>query len=172
MTEMAEVRSPEEIRTVVDLAREIWTEHYVPIIGQAQVDYMLAGFQSEAAVADQIREGYRYFVIRADGRPAGYLAVAADPSTRRMLLSKIYVLKSQRGRGLGRTAIACVEELCRETGMEVLWLRVNKNNQDSIGVYERCGFVKTGVVVSDIGNGFVMDDFQLEKRVRRVPAPA
>jgi len=44
----------------VNLAREIWTDHYVPIIGQAQVDYMLDTFQREEAIAAQLAGGYEY----------------------------------------------------------------------------------------------------------------
>lgn len=165
MTDCVEVRSPEEIRTVVELAREIWTEHYTPIIGRAQVDYMLARFQSEKAVAAQIREGYRYFLIRLDGAPAGYLAVVPDSASRRLLLSKLYVRAALRGRGLGRAATAFAEQLGRDGGMNLLWLRVNRHNAASIRAYEAMGFVKTAALVSDIGEGFFMDDFQMEKRL-------
>ena len=41
MTRFERVRSPEQIAAVTRLAREIWQEHYLPIIGQAQVEYML-----------------------------------------------------------------------------------------------------------------------------------
>jgi diamine N-acetyltransferase len=44
------VRSEEQIAEVARRAREIWLDHYVPIIGREQVDYMLDKFQSERAV--------------------------------------------------------------------------------------------------------------------------
>jgi hypothetical protein len=40
------------------LARGIWNEHYVPIIGQVQFDCMFDRFQSAEAVAGRIAEGY------------------------------------------------------------------------------------------------------------------
>ncbi len=57
MTEPTRVRSREQIGDVVNLAREIWTDHYVPIIGREQVDYMLEKFQSEKAIATQLADG-------------------------------------------------------------------------------------------------------------------
>jgi RimJ/RimL family protein N-acetyltransferase len=42
---------------------------------------------------------------------------------------------------------------------------VNKNNVNSIKVYEKLGFKKTGPVIQDIGNGFVMDDYKMEKDI-------
>ena len=49
------------IEIIESLAREIWTEHYIPVIGREQVDYMLARFQSRQAIGEQIRSGVRYF---------------------------------------------------------------------------------------------------------------
>jgi diphthamide synthase (EF-2-diphthine--ammonia ligase) len=37
------------IGIVESLAKEIWIEHYTPIIGRPQVDYMLENFQSSQA---------------------------------------------------------------------------------------------------------------------------
>ena len=49
-----------QIETVVELAKEIWTEHYVPIIGIEQVEYMLAKSQSFDAISNQIaNEGFK-----------------------------------------------------------------------------------------------------------------
>ena len=170
MSEIREVTRPADIAVVARLADEIWNEHYVPIIGQAQVDYMIGKFQSEAAIAEQIRGGYLYFLISDGGEDAGYLGLLPDERALRMLLSKIYVRKDRRGEGLGRAMMALAEDLCRRMRLECLWLTVNKNNRDSIAAYERMGFANVGPVVQDIGGGFVMDDFRMEKRISREKA--
>ena len=41
---------PRDIALIAGLARQIWTEHYTPIIGAAQVEYMLGRFQSQSAI--------------------------------------------------------------------------------------------------------------------------
>ena len=71
-----------------------------------------------------------------------------------------------QGRGLGRSVIAFAEKRCAEAGQRTLWLTVNKNNVGSIAFCERLGYEKETVVVSDIGGGFVMDDYIMAKRVR------
>ena len=43
-----------------------------------------------------------------------------------------------------------------------MWLTVNKNNISAVSVYEKRGFKKIGEGVTDIGNGFVMDDFYFQ----------
>jgi diamine N-acetyltransferase len=159
------VASPADVAETARLADVIWREHYLPIIGRQQVDYMLAKFQSAQAIAAQVADGYEYYLIVHHGQRAGYAAVAADGDTSSLLLSKIYVGKSLRGHGLGKKALAFIEDLCRQRGIRTIWLTVNKNNTASIAWYERVGFVNAGPIIQDIGGGFVMDDFKMEKTI-------
>ena len=156
------VASPEQIAAVVVLARETWTQHYVPIIGAAQVEYMLAKFQSAEAIARQIAaEGYEYYLAPNEG----YLALVPDVAKQSMLLSKIYVRAAARGTGLGRALAEFAERRCSELGCNELWLTVNRHNLGSIAFYERLGFRKNRAVATDIGGGFVMDDWWMAKSV-------
>lgn len=163
MHNIIEVRSEKQIAEVTDLAEEIWREHYTPIIGREQVDYMLEKFQSEKAISEQIAGTYEYFMLVHNDESAGYLAIVPDLQNGSFLLSKIYVKKSLRGHGLGRKMLEFTEDLCRNRQIKNIWLTVNKNNTDSISWYSRMGFKNTGPTVQDIGGGFVMDDFRMEK---------
>lgn len=166
--DLERVKTPAQIAAAAALAKEIWTQHYVPLIGLAQVEYMLAKFQSAAAIARQIAaEGYEYYL--APG--AGYLALVPDPEKKSALLSKIYVKAELRGTGLGRALVEFAQKRCAELGCGELWLTVNRNNAGSIAFYERMGFRKTRAVVTGIGGGFVMDDWRMAKDVWD-PAPA
>ena len=162
-TKFQPVHSEEQIAEVVRLAREIWQEHYLPIIGQQQVDYMLETFQSPGALAKQISEGYEYYLAAQDGLNAGYLAILTNLRDSSLLLSKLYVRKATRGLGLGKDMLKFVEDLCSKRGIKTIWLTVNKNNAGSIAWYSRMGFCNVGPVVADIGGGFIMDDFKMEK---------
>lgn len=165
MVVIHKVETPTQIAEVARLAREIWREHYTPIIGLAQVEYMLGLFQSEAAIAQQLAEGFVYFLAEEQQRHVGYAAIRRDPKARSLFLSKIYVRRSARGHGAGREMLREVVRVAREDRAEKIWLTVNRNNTKSIAWYTRMGFVKTGSVVQEIGGGFVMDDFQMEKRL-------
>jgi ribosomal protein S18 acetylase RimI-like enzyme len=155
------VSTEDQIAIVESLAREIWTEHYTPMIGAKQVEYMLSRFQSRQAISEQIKAGVLYFLIMDDSAPIGYIAV--QPKGNELFLSKIYVRCSQRGRGYGRKAIQFSETLAKERHLDKIVLTVNKNNIHSIKAYERTGFKNTGSLVQDIGSGFVMDDYKMEK---------
>lgn len=164
MMVMRSVDSTAQIGDVVRLAREIWQEHYAGLIGQEQVDYMLAKFQSDAAIAAQIGAGYAYYLMIYDGEPVGYFAVVPEPVASRMLLSKIYISAGVRGKGIGRQALEFVEGLCRQQGLQTLWLTVNKHNP-TLAWYRRRGFSCADSIIQDSGGGFVMDDYRMEKRV-------
>ncbi|MDA7962830.1 MAG: GNAT family N-acetyltransferase [Gammaproteobacteria bacterium] len=157
-----EVSTEADIDAVAVLANEIWREHYEPIIGLAQVEYMLEKFQSAAAIAAQIaEEGFCYYLIGADGDgDVGYLGFQREGAV--MFLSKLYVKKSARGQGYGARAVEFLRGLAREQGMEKIRLTVNKGNALAIAAYERAGFTRTGELVIDIGGGYVMDDFVFE----------
>lgn len=166
MIEIVEVKAANEIDVVVELANRIWNEYYTPIIGKEQVDYMLSKFQSREAMQKQIEEkGYRYFLSLYGGKHAGYFAIQPDDEKASMFLSKLYVVKEFRGRGIGRASVSHVEDICKNSGLDSIWLTVNKYNEDSIKAYKKLGFVIVEAVVQDIGNGFVMDDYIMEKKV-------
>ena len=154
----------EALKEISVLADEIWHEHFTPIIGEKQVDYMLEKFQSYQAIANQVKEdGYEYFQFLYDGEEAGYLAIKEEPE--RLFLSKIYVKKSFRGRKIASQAIRFLADRCREKGVSAIWLTVNRENKNSIAAYETMGFVRTKEQKADIGNGFYMDDYIMEKPV-------
>jgi len=44
-----------------------------------------------------------------------------------------------------------------------LSLTVNKNNNIALRAYEKLGFVNHGPLETDIGEGYIMDDFLMRK---------
>ncbi len=150
---------------VQDLAERIWREHYTPIIGSEQVEYMLGRFQSAPAIAEQIGNGFVYYLLLHQGAAAGYLAYVPGLWEAGLQLSKLYVLRDYRGKGLGKAGLEHVQKDCQQLGLDLIWLTVNKHNQASISWYKRMGFAYARSLVTDIGGGFVMDDYMLQKRV-------
>lgn len=153
-----------ELEALAVLAREIWYEHYVPLIGRAQVDYMVSKFQSAAAMHAQIRDGYEYFILRRNRDAVGYFAVRARHAESSVFLSKFYLRREARGSGTGRACMEFIEQLTRRRGFGRIGLTVNKRNP-AVNVYERMGFRIVADLVTDIGAGFVMDDFRMEKEL-------
>ncbi len=150
-----------DVAVLATLAAEIWREYYTSLIGVQQVDYMVERFQSEAAIRQQVADGYEYFMV-GGLQPVAYFAVQARPAEGALFISKFYVRGRERGRGTGRVCMEFIERLARDRGLSVLWLTVHKRNP-SVQVYQRLGFEIVADIVTDIGDGFVMDDFRMEK---------
>ena len=140
-------------------ATEIVREHFDPIIGTAQNDYMLAMFQSPSAIRDQVRNGYRYYTVLSDGVRAGFLAFY--PRGKEMYLSKFYVHASMRGRHLAGAMLGFVKQAAHKEGLTAITLNVNRDNQDVISIYRHLGFTCIREEKNDIGGGFYMDDLVL-----------
>ncbi|MFC4099056.1 GNAT family N-acetyltransferase [Paenibacillus xanthanilyticus] len=158
------VNSEENIAELARLASDIWREYYIAIITMEQIEYMIGKFQSAAAITDQIeRQGYEYYAIQGDGAAVGYLSV--KPEEGKLFLSKFYVAKAYRGRGYASQAMAFLEQLCQARSLSHIWLTVNRHNEASIAVYEKKGFRVVREQVADIGGGFVMDDYVMEKEI-------
>lgn len=138
-------------------AKEIWNEHFLPIIGQEQVDYMLNKFQSEQAIKQQMTEGVQYIGAYVDSKLVGYSCYKLE--SERLFISKLYVKKECRGLGAGRAMFNHELKLARENGKSALYLTVNKQNELAINIYKHLGFYVEDSAVTDIGGGFVMDDY-------------
>ena len=156
------VSTSEDLQTTAQLAHKIWNQHYKPIIGQDQVNYMVDKFQSVSAITKQLKEGYQYFLIEYQSEPCGYLALVPNKSENKLMISKIYVDIDYRGLSLGKKLLEFTIKKAKTKGFKTIWLTVNKNNTNAIKWYDKKGFKIKEEIVMDIGNGFVMDDYLLE----------
>lgn len=157
-TQMVEVKTKDQIERTAAIADEIWHEWFPRILSAEQIDYMVEKFQSAEAMTKQItEENYRYFIIRKGDSCIGYTAVKPDGNS--LFLSKIYIKKEFRGNGYSKEVFEFLKNICREEGFTSIWLTVNKHNESSIAVYKKIGFELFGEDVTDIGNGYVMDDY-------------
>ncbi|MDP8212343.1 MAG: GNAT family N-acetyltransferase [Candidatus Zapsychrus exili] len=151
------------INIVESLANEIWRNHYIPMIGEPQVDYMLAKFQSSVAIESQIRNGYDYYLLDQNKEYIGYFALVQKCEN--LFLSKLYVRIDKRGLGYGRKAIEFIAEEARQRDLKAIDLVVNKKNENTIEAYKKFGFSITGEIICDVGEGFVMDDYKMKKEI-------
>ena len=153
----------EDIPVIQDLSSCIWREHYPGIITHAQIDYMLGTMYASGVIHDEIlNKGYRYVVAMMGQEAVGYFAYRFEDPDQAVMISKLYLLPSLHGKGIGSRMLGYVKEDALRMGAKLLYLFVNKNNTKAIRSYERFGFVKARAVITDIGSGFVMDDYRME----------
>lgn len=178
MIEFIPVHRGAEQRMVVELADEIWNEYYPAIIGQEQTTYMLDKFQSLAAIKQGMDyESHDYWLITSDeagytgytteegrnviGYACGYMA----PIEKRYYISKVYLQKPYRGKGYMVDIERFLRVKAMGSGMMIMSLRTNKKNEQAIAAYKSVGFEIIDEIQTDIGEGFMMDDYVMEKSV-------
>jgi len=162
MPKVIQVESKPEIDAVVELAFSIWNQHFVPIIGQDQVNYMLKKFQSFDSIRSQIKDGYEYYLLELENEFAGYIGLVPDKKKKKLMISKFYILNEHRGGGHGKYLLNLVKDICIKNEIFTIWLTVNRFNLNTINWYQRTGFEIVDEVKADIGGGFYMDDYIME----------
>ncbi|WP_424244461.1 ribosomal protein S18 acetylase RimI-like enzyme [Elusimicrobium posterum] len=160
--EIIKVNPGEEqiFKDIEKMARDIWTEHYAFLHADGQNDYMLEKFQSYEVIKKQIETGeLYYYIVKEDGDYAGYFAIA--PKNGSMYLSKLYVYKHFRGRGISKAILEFIKQQAKAQNLKEITLNVNRNNT-SVAAYKKLGFQVYNEAARDIGNGYVMDDFDMK----------
>jgi ribosomal protein S18 acetylase RimI-like enzyme len=148
------------------LARRIWAQCYREIISQEQIDYMLdQRFSMPGLRCELLGEAHQYWMILSAEEAVGYGVLSLPPVDQRCRIQQVYIDASVRGLGLGRRLLDIMIKEAVLKGAQKVWLSVNRNNADAIEFYRHLGFSQIGTVVTDIGKGFVMDDFRMEKSV-------
>jgi GNAT superfamily N-acetyltransferase len=159
-----EVIEPVSLPIVRDLAHRIWPQAYANIISPAQIDYMMLHRYNLPVMERQMREErMTYALIHVWGAPAGYLAAEPREHSSELFLHKLYLLPEAHGRGVGATTLHWLTQFARDRGLAHIRLRVNRQNAPAIRAYLRAGFTFEQDLVTDIGDGFVMDDHMMVK---------
>ena len=148
-----------DIPLIRDLAHRIWWTHYPGIITPAQIEFMLGLMYSpEALEAQMTREGIRFWLVRAEQEVCGFMAVSGKDGGD-YFLHKFYLDSTRQRQGLGAAAFQAFLE--QHSDLRELRLTVNRRNFKSINFYFKVGFIIEKCVDIPIGQGFVMDDFQM-----------
>lgn len=160
---------PEELPTVQKLAHAIWLACYPGIIPDGQIHYMLSIWYQPGSMAHEMNaRDVWYALVEVEARGAvGYISVEKLMAEPVLFINKLYLLPEVHGLGLGGLTLRWSEDRARDMNCRAVRLRVNKRNAIAIRSYLRHGFRFVEDVVSDIGSGYVMDDYVMEKPVRR-----
>lgn len=148
-----------DCKLIYDLALEIWNTHYIPIIGQQQVDYMLSTLYSENSLMKQMEGGQEFTLIYLDELAIGYFSLSRKENV--SFLHKFYIDSTKQQLGIGTTVLN--EIISKSNGATSIELTVNRKNFKTINFYFKNSFRIKSVEDFDIGNGYFMNDFVMEK---------
>lgn len=153
----------EDIPVIQEIAEKTWPEAYGGIISVEQIDYMLKKMYNKGELLSQFQQGYTFLMADQGGKDLGFAVFSILDSTLRIFkLHKLYVLPEAHGKGVGKLLINEVVNLARKAGGESLELNVNRDNK-ATAFYERAGFTVKETIDLDIGNGFLMNDYVMQK---------
>lgn len=162
-----QVRKREHIQEIAALAINVWHATFDSILPAGQVEYMIGQFQTEDAIAKQIASnGYVYYQIKIDDELVGYFGIQISEG--KLFLSKLYLDPRMQRHGLASLAIQKMKSICAMANLPSIWLTVNRHNEQAIKVYQHLGFETVREQKTDIGNGYVMDDYVMELKIENV----
>lgn len=171
--------TPAEYETIRQIAHATWPDTFGEILSAEQIEYMLSLMYNVDELAKQVANGvvFRLLVEAGPTRatagagyfegaptrftPVGYVGYQPDYLPNTTKIHKIYLLPSTQGKGYGRALINEVVAIARKAGQAKLRLDVNYQNK-AIGFYEYLGFEKIERCNTDIGNGYLMEDWIME----------
>ncbi|MBI5856822.1 MAG: GNAT family N-acetyltransferase [Sphingobacteriales bacterium] len=155
--------SADDIPLIRELTFQIWPQTYAAIISPEQIDYMLNMMYSESSLKKQMNDGSQFIIVYENERPVGFASYQEiKPSV--FKLHKIYILADQQGKGTGRFVIDHILSEIKKAGAASLQLQVNRHNK-ARSFYEKLGFTVIEEADFDIGNGYFMNDYVMEKKL-------
>lgn len=152
-----------DIHLIRELTYKVWPQTYANMLSKEQIDYMLNLMYSEESLKQQMQEGSQFLIISDKEEPVGFASVKQTDSTT-FKLDKIYILQSQQGKGTGRFFLDYIIKEKQKKGASKLWLQVKRDNP-ARNFYEKYGFEITREADFDIGNGYYMQDYIMEKNI-------
>ena len=124
----------------IDLIREltfkVWPQTYSSSISKEQIDYMLEMMYSKKSLADQIAEGSKFIIVQDNNKPVGFASYKQVESAI-YKLDKIYILKTQQGKGTGKFVIEYILQQIKNEGASSLQLQVNRHNKNAKSFYKK-----------------------------------
>lgn len=152
-----------EVEVIHQLAHRIWPVTFKDILSPTQIDYMLEMMYSVEALKKQQAEGCDLFILKKEKQSIGYLSVEHNKDgIGKTKVQKIYVLPEVQGTGAGRFLMDHAFAEAKKAGSTAVFLNVNRYN-NAIGFYEYYGFQKMYTEDIDIGAGYLMEDWVMEK---------
>lgn len=156
-----------DISLIRSLAQQIWPQTYSSILSQAQISYMMDMMYSEQAIRKQMQTDHRFIIAYRNNAAVGFAAYGEiEPAIYKLF--KIYVLWSEQRKGTGKFIIEHVINNIKLKGATALQLNVNRYNKAK-SFYDKLGFAVIKTEDIDIGGGFFMNDYIMERDLNAVP---
>ncbi len=156
----------EDLSTIRHLASLIWPVAYAEILSAGQINYMLNAMYNLPALKKQLLEGHIFLLAFKDEKPVGFSGISPLEKTGYWKLHKLYIVPYKQHTGAGKALLASVYEIMTAQNGTHLKLQVNRENE-ARNFYKKQGFEIISERNVDIGKGFYMNDFIMQKQIQQ-----
>ena len=156
--------SVDDIPYIQHIAHITWPLVYGPIVGEAQLAYMLNLIYGTSSLERQMEEGSTFLLVKENNEPNAFAAYFLK-SSNIYKLDKLYALPNQQGKGLGKMLINYIIDEIRPLGSTALHLNVNRWNTNAQSFYEHLNFKLIEEQDIPIGEGYFMNDYVMELKL-------
>lgn len=157
-----------DVKIIQEITNITWPITYGEILSKTQLDYMLGLFYSDEALAKQIENKEQLFYLISDSKSTiGFIGIEHNYKDEAITkIHKIYLLPETQGKGIGKKVIEEIQKLAFKNNSKALFLNVNRFNT-ALGFYKKIGFEIKEEVNIEIGNGYLMEDYVMEKQMSK-----
>jgi GNAT superfamily N-acetyltransferase len=154
-----------QLEIIQDLAKAIWPDTYGAILSKEQLEFMMEMMYSLDSLENQLKNNNVFLLVKEENEFLGFASYELNfNNSNKTKIHKLYILPTIQGKGVGKNLIFYIQEIAKKGNNSALILNVNKYNKAK-DFYLHNQFEITDSLVVDIGNGYVMDDFVMEKKI-------
>lgn len=155
-----------DIPLIQQLASQVFFATYLPLQPKEKVNYLFSLMYNASALTEQMEKKKHHFLLAKDEKEyLGYASFEFNYKNQgKTKIHKIYIMPNAQGKGVGKAMVNHIGEFAKRNNNQTILLDVYRHN-NAIQFYQKIGFDKVGEQITDVGNGFVMDDFLMEKKL-------
>lgn len=154
-----------DIPIIQEIANKTWPEAYGAILSDSQSVYMMNMMYSDASMLQQFNKKHLFYLAYEGDFCLGFASCENNYLSNMVTrIHKIYILPESQGKGVGKLLIEKVDALAKANHSECISLNVNKFNK-ALGFYKKLGFEIVNEENIEIGQGYLMEDYRMEKEI-------
>jgi ribosomal protein S18 acetylase RimI-like enzyme len=154
-----------DIHTIQDIMSKVWPQTYTAIISEDQINYMIQMMYSDQSLYRQMKDGHHFIIAESDNIPVGYASFSRTENWTTYKLHKLYVDINMQRKQIGAVLLNKIVQVIKSDHGKFLQLQVNRNNLKALNFYKKHDFLIIKAIDMDIGGGYFMKDYILQKRL-------
>ena len=155
----------QDVQLIRQLAEQTFHVTYLPLQPKDKVDYLFDLMYNTSSLTSQMNKGQQFILAKDETGYLGYASYEINYKDQgKTKIHKIYIMPTAQGKGVGKELVNYIGGIAGQNKNTIVLLDVFRHNP-AVQFYEKMGFKKVGEQITEVGNGFVMDDFVMEKSV-------